>query len=368
MPNTIDLFAGAGGASLGLKAAGFNHLLCIEKDDDAASTLKAAGFPGLHDDVRNMIIYDEIERVDMLWASPPCQAFSTAGNREGVLDDRNGWPWTLQVIDHLHARGIGPEWVICENVPGLTFHKGDCTGRDYTQCPGCYWLQWIQPEFEKRFDWVGTVMLNAADYGVPQHRRRVFLVAGPRQVRWPERTHCSAEEMAQQKMFGPMLKQWVSIREALKLEAMVIGGGRNPSSSEDDKRNYRDITEEPSTTVAAVQIGNAGPFVIDEDKLVSGPGSEPWRLDGPSHAVMTTEVKGTRGRHIKGRPDRASDTAWLGAGRRRLTWKECAVLQGFPDGYPFSGSTQASIYSQVGNAVCPIMSEVLGRCVMEVMK
>ena len=368
MPNTIDLFAGAGGSSLGLKAAGFNHLLCIEKDDDAASTLKAAGFPGLHDDVRNMIIYDEIERVDMLWASPPCQAFSTAGNREGVLDDRNGWPWTLQVIDHLHARGIGPEWVICENVPGLTFHKGDCTGRDYTQCPGCYWLQWIQPEFEKRFDWVGTVMLNAADYGVPQHRRRVFLVAGPRQVRWPERTHCSAEEMAQQKMFGPMLKQWVSIREALKLEAMVIGGGRNPSSSEDDKRNYRDITEEPSTTVAAVQIGNAGPFVIDEDKLVSGPGSEPWRLDGPSHAVMTTEVKGTRGRHIKGRPDRASDTAWLGAGRRRLTWKECAVLQGFPDGYPFSGSTQASIYKQVGNAVCPIMSEVLGRCVMEVMK
>jgi len=391
MPNTIDLFAGAGGASLGLKAAGFNHLLCIEKDDDAASTLKAAGFPGLHDDVRNMIIYDEIERVDMLWASPPCQAFSTAGNREGALDDRNGWPWTLQVIDHLHARGIGPEWVICENVPGLTFHKGDCTGRDYTQCPGCYWLQWIQPEFEKRFDWVGTVMLNAADYGVPQHRRRVFLVAGPRQVRWPERTHCSAEEMAQQKMFGPMLKQWVSIREALKLEATVIGGGRNPTPDENDKRTYRDITEEPSTTVAAVQIGNAGPFVLDGDKpdwwhrassvdepsrtigamanaSVSGPGSEPWRLDGPSHAVMTTEVKGTRGRHMKGRPDRASDTAWLGAGRRRLTWQECAVLQGFPDGYPFSGSTQASIYKQVGNAVCPIMSEVLGRCVMEVMK
>jgi DNA (cytosine-5)-methyltransferase 1 len=166
--------------------------------------------------------------------------------------------------------------------------------------------------------------------------------------------------MAQQKMFGPMLKQWVSIREALKLEATVIGGGRNPTSDENDKRTYRDITEEPSTKVAAVQIGNAGPFVLDGDK------PDWWHrassVDEPSRTIGAMANASVSG------PDRASDTAWLGAGRRRLTWQECAVLQGFPDGYPFSGSTQASIYKQVGNAVCPIMSEVLGRCVMEVMK
>jgi site-specific DNA-cytosine methylase len=50
-----------------------------------------------------------------------------------------------------------------------------------------------------------------------------------------------------------------------------------------------------------------------------------------------------------------------------LTWQECAILQGFPSDHPFTGRTKASIYKQVGNAVCPIVSEVLARCVMEAM-
>jgi site-specific DNA-cytosine methylase len=119
-------------------------------------------------------------------------------------------------------------------------------------------------------------------------------------------------------MFGPVMKPWVSIGEALGITTKIIGGGRNPTSSEDDKRTYRDITNEPSTTVAAVQIGNAGPFIVDEDS-------------------------------------------------RRLTWRECAKLQGFPDDHPFQGKTQSSLYKQVGNAVCPIVSEVLGRCVLQAM-
>tara|TARA_Y100000310_G_scaffold255329_1_gene262708 strand:+ start:1943 stop:3028 length:1086 start_codon:yes stop_codon:yes gene_type:complete len=355
---TVDLFAGAGGASLGLRNAGYGHVLCLESDPDAVSTLTAAGFPGVLGDVREMMQYESIERVDVLWASPPCQAFSTAGNREGALDDRNGWPWTLDVIDYLRSRGVGPEWVICENVLGLTYHKGDCTGMDVTRCSGCYWEGWIQPEFKKRFGWVGTVVLNAADFGVPQFRRRVFLIAGPRPVRWPERTHCSVEEMTQQTMFGPRLKQWVSIRDALKIEADESLQYQRPFVVEEKPGwwHRESSVDGPSRTIGS--RANAS---------VSGPGSEPWRLDGPSHAVMTTEVKGTRGKHIKGRPDRASDTAWLAAGRRRLTWRECSVLQGFPDDYPFQGRTQASIYKQVGNAVCPMVSEVLGRCVLKAM-
>jgi site-specific DNA-cytosine methylase len=176
------------------------------------------------------------------------------------------------------------------------------------------------------------------------------------------------EEMTQQTMFGPKLKQWVSIRDALGLEAKVIGIASNPYTKDENgewdksSRTYKEISDEPSTGITAKgPLWNQGPFVV------SGPGSEPWRLDGPSHAVMTTEVKGTRGAHIKGRPDRASDTAWLAAGRRRLTWQECAVLQGFPGDYPFQGRTQASIYKQVGNAVCPKVSEALARCVMKAM-
>ena len=352
------------------------HELCVEWDEDAASTLVAAGFPGVCGDVRDMKHYDGLKHVDMIWASPPCQAFSTAGSRQGALDDRNGWPWTLDVIDHLRSRGVGPEWVVCENVMGMTYHRGDCDRSDAMRCPGCYWNDWIQPEFKKRFDWVGVAVINAADFGVPQHRRRVFLVGGPRPVRWPEPTHCRVEKIDQQVMFGPRLKPWVSIREALGIDATIIGGGTNPrKSSEADTRSYRDITNEPSTTVAAVQVGNAGPFVLNDSGAASTtlgtgvPGSEPWRLDKPSPAITSRDWRGAR--HQKFDPTRgpmtAADATWRAMGRRRLTWRECAALQGFPGSYPFTGRTQASMYKQVGNAVCPKVSEVLGLCVLKAM-
>ena len=144
-----------------------------------------------------------------------------------------------------------------------------------------------------------------------------LVAAGPRPVAWPQKTHCSPDKVNQQAMFGPLMKPWVSIGTALGIDTTIIGGGTNPREPE-GKRTYRDITDEPSTTVAAVQIGNAGPFIVDEET-------------------------------------------------RRLTWRECAVLQGFPDDHPFQGKTQASFYKQVGNAVCPIVSEVLGRCVLQTM-
>jgi len=339
MRTTIDLFAGAGGASLGLKNAGMHHELCVEWDEDAASTLVASGFPGVCGDVRDLKHYEDIKHIDMMWASPPCQAFSSAGKREGALDDRNGWPWTLDVIDYLKSKGIGPDWVICENVLGLTFHKEGCTGHDVMECAGCYWEQWILPEFKKRFDWVGTVVLNAADFGVPQFRRRVFLVGGDRAVRWPEGTHCSEDEMKQQSMFGPKKKPWVTIGEALGLEALS------------------EVTKSRVVEVNGTTLGTGVP------------GSEPWRLEKPSPAITARDWRGAR--HQKFDPTRgpmtAADATWRAIGRRRLTWQECALLQGFPGDYPFTGRTKASIYKQVGNAVCPIVSEVLARCVMKAM-
>jgi DNA (cytosine-5)-methyltransferase 1 len=358
---SVDLFAGAGGASTGLRCAGLEHAVCVEWDEDAAKSLKAAGFPAVHGDVRDLSHYEDIERVDLLWASPPCQAFSTAGERKGALDERNGWPWTLDIIDHLQSRGIGPRYVMCENVPGLTYHKADCTG-DVEQCPGCYWRDWIIPEFKKRFEWVGHIMLDAADYGVPQHRRRIFLVAGEGPVKWPSPTHGPPNTALQGTMFGSPVKPWKTIRDALGMEKF-IGGGRNPTPRENDKRTYRDITNEPSTTVAAVTIGNAGPFVAQ-------PGSEPWRLDKPSPAVTCRDDKGAR--HQKFDPSKtpmtAADATWRAAGVRRLTWRECAKLQAFPDDYPFEGRTKKSLYRQVGNAVCPPIAEILGRMIIDALE
>ncbi len=407
-PNCLELFAGAGGAALGLRAAGLSGD-CYELDASAVATLKAAGFRATQQDVRQLdgqAWAKEHGSPFLLWASPPCQAFSTAGARLGAMDDRNGWPWTLDVID-----ATGPRWAVCENVPGLTQHSGEHCG-DPMRCPGCYWLRVVVPAFRARFAWVGVWMLNAADMGVPQTRRRVFLVAGPHAVKPPTPTHAAPHLC--QGLFGT-LKPWVSIGEALGLVGTtdepapilggggnqmivetartrgsgvryeqsginepspairgaaggstrpmlrVIGGGRNPTSDPKDKRTYRDLTNEPSTTVAAVQIGNAGPWVVPaKDAHLFG--SRPDLADRPAMPVLARAVKGRAGLVNRHDPSGVQDQAWL-IGRRRLTVAECATLQGFPPGHPFQGN-QSAQYRQVGNAVCPAVAEAIGTAIL----
>ena len=95
----LDLFAGAGGAALGLREAGFEHVACVERDPSAAATLRAAGFPAVEADVRDLDYAALAGTIDVLWASPPCQAWSQANQHaklKGADDvERNGWPWTL---------------------------------------------------------------------------------------------------------------------------------------------------------------------------------------------------------------------------------------------------------------------------------
>ena len=368
---TLDLFAGAGGASLGLRDAGFHHALCVEWDEDATATLWAADFPAANADVRELDVYKTIERVELLWASPPCQAFSTAGQRKGAGDDWNGWPWTLEVIDHLREQGVGPRYVVCENVQGLTYHQTDCTG-GRKGCAGCYWEGWIIPEFKKRFAWVGHTTLDAAGFGVPQHRRRVFLVAGDVPIRWPVPTHGPPNAAKQGALFGGGVRPYVTVRDVLNIDTRVMGISCNPYRKDEggewikEDRTYKDITDTPAGCVSSRgPLDNQGPFVVSDGASVPGPGSEPWRLDEPSATVTTTEEKGTRGKHMSGGPDRAADTMWRGAGVRRLTWQECAALQSFPVEHPFQGKTKKSLYRQVGNAVPPPLSRVLGQAVKE---
>jgi len=398
----LELFAGAGGAAIGLEAAGLEHLACVEWDEDACATMRAAGLPAVQGDVRDLSLYEGMSP-DLLWSSFPCQAWSTAGGRKGAEDPRNGWPWTVDVIDFL-----APEWFIGENVVGLTNHKGECKGGSrcigLPRCPNAYFNEVILKDLRRHYDWVGWTILDSADFGVPQRRRRVFVVGGPHPIKWPETTHQDPGG-AQQSLFALAKKPWNTVGKALGLTALrgvqldggrnsdnnpsqerphtlkepapaingrgnqmlrVIGGGRNPQSKEVlHKRNYRDLTDEPCTTIPAAQIGNAGPWVVA--------GSRPELLDRPSPTVTTTEVKGTRGRHMgkvmkngkrSGGVDRASDAVWLATGRRRLTIEECAKLMDFPDGYPFQGSTKKSRYSQVGNAVTPIVAQRIAEQVL----
>ena len=295
----LELFAGAGGAALGLEAAGFEHVALVEWDADACATLRAIGHRNvIQADVHDLSAIRRVvgkQQIDLIWSSFPCQAWSTAGKRRGAQDARNGWPWTVVALDEWK-----PRWFLGENVRGLTQHRGKCATRkggppDPVACPGCYFEHVVLVDLQMRFSCVGYWMLNAADFGVPQHRRRIFLWAGPVAPKRPVATH------------GPTMGHpWMSMGAALGLDGMrAIGAGTNPHGpGRAHERTERDITDEPAPAMTAERVGNAGPWLM--------------RVDGGE--------------------------------RRVLTWQECAVLQDFPSNYPFQGGV-GSIYKQVGNAV-----------------
>lgn len=165
----LDLFAGAGGAALGLHAAGFEHVACVERDASAAATLRAAGFPAVEADVRDLDYAGLAGTIDVLWASPPCQAWSSANQHAGPkgAEDaaRNGWPWTLRIV-----RIVRPRWAIFENVKNA---------RAYVE-------RVVVPELRTLYAHVAVWVLNAADHGVAQSRTRLFVIAGPRGVSPPD--------------------------------------------------------------------------------------------------------------------------------------------------------------------------------------
>jgi len=320
--NAITLFAGAGGADLGMRAAGVHHLACVEGWPVACETLKAAGFPSVNawigEDGPLPAWQWQGGAVDLLWGSPPCQPYSAAGKRLGADDPRDGWPATLEAI-----RTIRPRWVIIENVGGAPIRSWALDLHGGLFEPG-------------QFAHVSTRTLDAADWGLPSHRVRQFLVAGPKPYRWPEPTHCGPDAPVGARV---RLLPWVGFGAALGLvpgSTLTPGnGGHLPAPR---------CASEPAHAVTAL-------------------GAQ--YLMQPAAGVCTTEEKGTRasaasGFTFNGGPDRASDSLFLATGRRRLTWQECAVLLGFPADYPFAGGIGAK-YKQIGNAVAPVMAEALAR-------
>lgn len=315
-PRCLELFAGAGGSALGLEAAGFQHAALCDRDRDACATLRSAGFsPVVEGDVQDLRpIMAAVGRrpIDAIWSSFPCQAWSSAGKRIGSADKRNGWPWTIAAIDRFR-----PTWFIGENVRGLATHRGGCifaggqsglfSQADPSDCPGCYFENVILDDLRDRFAHVGWWVLDAADYGVPQHRVRIFLWAGPRPARAPRPSH------------GPgRARAHVSMGEAIGLPVGSIAHA-GICNSDTGARGAPRATTRPSPAISSESY-----IYVNSTRDVYGP-------------------------------------------RRPLTEVECAALQGFPEDYPFAGS-RTSQYRQVGNAVPPPLAEVVGRSVIAAMR
>lgn len=364
----IELFAGAGGAALGLESAGIGHAALCEWDPHACATLRAAGLgPVVEGDVRDL---DAIEAVagsscDLLWSSFPCQAFSTAGKRLGASDERNGWPWTVDALDRFR-----PRWFLGENVRGLLCHTAAGCGNPLS-CPRCYLDAVILPDLRARFAFAGYWLLDAADYGVPQHRRRVILWAGPRPLAAPEATHADPATLAQGGLFGPRLLPWVSMGEALRLVGVrythrshgargvvdLDAGRPSPCIQAGSNR------DNGLRVVAAGGTGEDRPRPINPAAPTSGTRGTAYLLRPAPTVSAVGEAKGSGPGGNPQKMQRASDALYLGTGRRRLTVEECAWLQDFPADHPWQG-TKTARYRQVGNAVPPTLARVVAEAVL----
>ncbi len=320
-PSAIDLFAGAGGLSLGLRAAGFAVETAVESGRDAVASYRAH-----HPEA--VVIEADIATVDfgalnrrfaIVAAGPPCQPFSVGGKRLAADDPRNGIPQLLRAVAELRPRAV-----VMENVAGLAA----TSKRPY--------LDSVLLGLEDMGYSTTWRVLQAADYGVPQNRERLFLVGvlGTSFV-FPPPTHgpltgrahaAAASVIDPEHPLGQLNTAIVtyarrpSLRPGAYHGHLYNGGGRPIQLSQ------------PAPTMLASMGGNKTPWV---DTLGVVP-------EYHSHLMAG------------GAPRRGKVP-----GARRITVDEAALLQGFPVGTMFAGR-RSSQYRQIGNAVPPVLGEKVG--------
>jgi DNA (cytosine-5)-methyltransferase 1 len=318
----IDLFAGAGGLSLGLIEAGFEVIAAVECDSAAAATYRSLhpGTKVLQDDINKVDLTQFIGEIDVVAGGPPCQPFSTGGLRRGADDPRNGLPAMLAAVELLRPRAV-----LMENVPGLAGPKG----REY--------LLWLLRRLQSLGYEPEHGVLDAADYGVPQRRRRLVICASRVPgFAFPEATHGPAST-----------RRWRVVGDVLELGQPL--GIANPSVVTYAKRP--DLR--PSPYDGHLFNGGGRPLDLTRPSrtiLASAGGNKTHFLDcgGIVPAYHAHLVAG-------GEPRRGSVPD-----ARRLTVAESALLQSFEPSTAFVGS-RSQQYSQIGNAVPPLLGEAVGR-------
>ena len=318
--NVLDLFSGPGGLSLGLQRAGAKISAAVELNRDAMRTysLHTSAAVTFNEDIRGVDFSAFKGKVDLVAGGPPCQPFSLGGLRKATGDVRNMVPEFLRCIE-----AVKPHAFLMENVPGLTMSDA----RPYFDGV-------LQKMMELGYQ-INWTILNSAAFGVPQKRRRLFVLGcRDRVLNFPVPTHGPGCNLS-----FPRSKDFVGIEPI----------GEVPSS-EVKFAKFPDLRASPY----AGHVYNGGGRPIDPD----GPCHTILASSGgyKTHWVDTLGIAVEYHSHLK-----AGGAPREGAvpGARRLTVEECAIIQSFPNDMVFIGS-RSSQYTQVGDAVPPILASALG--------
>jgi DNA (cytosine-5)-methyltransferase 1 len=383
--NNIELFAGAGGLAMGMTRAGFVHDAVVEWDADACQTIrenrahysgKGEAFELFDDDARlyNYAAHEGL--IDVISGGPPCQPFSMGGKHGGDMDARDMFPVAIESI-----RRVKPKAFIFENVKGLlresfaSYFESiilQLTYPDVVRKKNETWIEHLarlerihssgkrNPAYKVFFR-----LLNAADYGVPQKRERVFIV-GVRTdlgVEWafPDPTHSEEQLLISKYVTGAY---WERHR--------VPQNQRPPAPQRIQSRLSKlkgDVTSPlaPWLTVRDAifdlpdpRSKKAGSFHnhVFNDGARAYPGHTGSPLDEPAKTLKAG---------VHGVPGGENMLAYPDGTVRYFTVREAARIQTFPDTYRFHGSWSETM-RQLGNAVPVRLAEVVSRSVAEVLR
>lgn len=333
----VDLFCGAGGLSYGLEAAGFDVVAALDSWGPAARTYRSNfTHPFVEGDVRALSVLEFqrqaklIGSVDLVAGGPPCQGFSI--QRIGKDDDvRNDL-----VFEFLrYVLGLRPRAFVMENVPGLLGKRGSeiSTTFEGMLADGGYEVR--------------SLVVDAADYGVPQHRRRVLYYGWPfggMPISMPRPTHSPTEHQT----------VWDAI-------------GDLPSPPDDPRADTPDLLHRRSrlselNVKRLMLIPPGGGFEhLPVDLRVTAHRDGPGRIghrgvygrldpDKPAGTITARFDSFTRGKFAHPYE------------HRNITLREGARLQTFPDSFSFHGNRE-DVAALIGNAIPPRLAEIIGLAV-----
>jgi DNA (cytosine-5)-methyltransferase 1 len=340
----VDIFSGAGGMSIGAAQAGIDVKYAVEFDIHAATTYK-------NNHPTTIVINKDIKEVSVsdmpglckktpiiLFGGPPCQGFSTSNQKTRNSANEKNWLF----LEYIRiAKELAPDWIVFENVKGLKDTEGGI------------FLEGIQKSFQDLDYKVSVFTLNAADYGVPQRRERLFVIGSKQGFSLP------APE--------PQIQNCITVEEALSdLPTLENGANidclpyKNQSQSgfvqamrlNAEKCTGHLVTRSSSLILERYgHVPQGGNWANIPEQLMENYTDRTRCHTGIYHRLAHNKpsiVVGNFRKNMLIHP-------WQNRG---LSIREAARLQSFPDSYNFSG-TIGFQQQQVGNAVPPLLAKAV---------
>jgi len=326
----VSLFSGCGGLDLGFTKAGFK--LIYANDNDKAIWETFEKNHSINIDKRSLfdVDSDELPYADGIVGGPPCQSWSLAGAMRGINDKRGQ-------LFHEYIRVLNdkqPQFFLAENVPGIV-------SRTHIEE-----FNIILSKFNKLGYNVSYMVVDARDYGIPQERKRVIIVGYRKELGlrfiFPPPTHT---KLAGKNIEGKKTIRWVTLKDAIgDIPEPAPAKGKNKTNGSLKIPNH----EYMLGSFSSIYMSRNRRKKWDEQSYTIQAGGR----HAPLHPSSTEMVK-----IEKDKWDFKTDCPFY----RRLSVRECARIQTFPDNFVFYYNNIAEGYKMVGNAVPVKLAEVLAR-------